>query len=263
MIKLKDILFEFEIGNTLLGDPTNLYKPEKWKELGIPFEPNTDDERKLVHLMQKWITRPDKARKDSQLGEMLKQLLPLKSKFPKILDPSQGRNLYEGKSLYRGTLLPIEDVMNLKGTWQFSTDEFPTGAIKTRASYAWNAAGSSEKGFTSFTPDSSIANNFAASIAGEYGVMQKTRDYDRFVEKMINNEYIGMIPVVIEIPDTYPSALMNPQYTVALSNFLAEFEVFVLGNNIRVSSINIFDWEYYERAFKRANVKPSNYFKGL
>jgi hypothetical protein len=213
--------------------------------------------------MQQWMMRPQDFKNNPKLAQTLTDLLPLKKKFPKILDPSQGRKLYKGKSLYRGTLLPMKDLVNLKGSWRFSTSVFPTGAISTNTPYTWNAVGSSEKGFTSFTPSSNVANNFAASIASQNGVMQSDRDYDRFVEKLSNEDYMGMVPVVLEIPDTHPTAIMNPEFTVALSNWFSEYEVYVLGNDIAISSINVFDWEYYERAFKRANTDPVNYFVGL
>lgn len=263
MIRLKNILEELEIGKVLFGDPDWMSRPDRWKDLEIPYEPNTDDEKHLIQLLKKWIMEPHKA-KDPELGQKLKELLPLKSKFPRVLDPSKGRKIYEGTTLYRGTLLPLKDLMNMSGVWEPNNDvKYVGDAIANKSLYNWSAVGSGQKGFTSFTPADGVAENFAASIAGENGVMQKDRDYDRFVEKMVNKEYMGMIPVVLEIPDTYPTALFNPQLTVALTNWFSEYEVLVIGDSVKVSRVNIINWYYYERAFKRAGVDPAQHFKGL
>lgn len=263
MIKLKHILKELEVGKVLFGDPDSLNVPDKWKDLKIPYEPNTDDEKKIIQLLKRWILEPHKA-KDPELGQKLKELLPLKSKFPRVLDPSKGRKIYEGTTLYRGTLLPLKDIMSMNGAWRFNNSvSFVGGAISNESKYTWRPVGSSEKGYTSFTPADSVAENFAATIAGENGVMQSNRDYDRFVEKMVNSEYMGMIPVVLEIPDTHPTALFNPQLTIALSDFFSEYEVLVIGDSVEVSKVNIIHWEYYEKAFNKANVDPTQYFKGL
>ena len=263
MIRLKNILEGLDIGKVLFGDPDWLSMPDRWKDLKIPYEPNTDDEKDLIRLLKRWIMEPHKS-KDPELGQKLKELLPLKSKFPRVLDPSKGRKIYEGTTLYRGTLLPLKDLMNMGGVWKFNNDvNYVGGALSNKSSYLWSAIGSSEKGFTSFTPDNAIAENFAASIAGEYGVMQRDRDYDRFVEKMTDGEYIGMVPVVLEIPDTYPAALFNPQLTVALSDWFSEYEVLVVGDSVKVSRVNMINWEYYDKAFKKAGVDPAQHFKGL
>jgi hypothetical protein len=263
MIKLTDILEELEIGKVLFGDPDWMNRPNRWKDLNISYEPNTDDEKHLIQLLKRWIMEPHKA-KDPELGQKLKELLPLKSKFPRVLDPSKGRKIYDGTTLYRGTLLPLKDIMNMGGVWEYNkTAALTNYGISNKSSYMWSAVGSGEKGFTSFTPADGVAENFAATIAGEYGVMQRNRDYDRFVEKIVNGEYVGMIPVVLEIPDTYPTALFNPQLTILLSDFLSEYEVLVVGDSVKISKVNIVHWEYYEKAFERAGVDPAQYFKGL
>jgi hypothetical protein len=265
VIKLTDILTELEIGKVLFGDPTLFGRPNKWEDLKIPYELDTDDEKQLIHMLKKWIMEPQDA-KGPELGQKLKELLPLKSKFPKVLDPSKGRKEYKGTTLYRGTLLSIRDVMNMSGTWQLNNgvDYYTVGgAVTSKAPFTWSAIGSSEKGYTSFTAMNHVASNFAASIAGEYGVMQRDRDYDRFVEKMVDSDYNGMIPAILEIPDTYPAALFNPQLSIALSSWFSEYEVLVVGDSVKVSKVNIINWEYYERAFERANIDPAQYFKGL
>jgi hypothetical protein len=264
VIKLKNILEELEVGKVLFGDPNKVIKLDRWQKLNIEQEPNTEDEDRIIRLLQRWITQPHLGKNDMELGEKLKQLLPLKNKFSRVLDPTSGRDLYEGTSLYRGTVIPLKDLMNMTGTWSMNNSVgFVGGALTNSAPYMWSAIGSGYKGFTSFTPDDSIAETFAQSYSFENDTMRTKRDYDRFVEKMVDGEYMGMIPVVLQIPDTYPTALINPYLSIALTDLFTEYEVFVLGDSIKVPKVNLINWADYARAFDRAGVDPAQYFKGL
>jgi hypothetical protein len=80
---------------------------------------------------------------------------------------------------------------------------------------------------------------------------------------MVAGEYIGMVPVVLQIPDTYPTALINPYLSLALTDLFTEYEVFVLGDSIKVPKVNLINWADYARAFDNAGVDPKQYFKGL
>jgi len=93
--------------------------------------------------------------------------------------------------------------------------------------------------------------------------MQTKRDYDLFVQKVMQGDYTGMVPVVLEIPDTYPTALINPHLSLALTDLFTEYEVFVLGDSIKVPKVNLINWDDYARAFDDAGVDPKQYFKGL
>ena len=264
MIKLKNILQELEVGKVLFGDPNKVVRLDRWQKLGIEQEPNTEDEDRIIRLLQKWITQPHLGKNDVELGEKLKQLLPLKNKFPKVLDPTAGRDLYEGTSLYRGTVIPLKDLMNMTGTWSVDNGVgFIGGALVNSAPYTWSALGSGYKGFTSFTPDDSIAETFAQSYASENGIMQTKRDYDLFAQKVVQGDYTGMVPVVLEIPDTYPTALINPYVTLALTDLFTEYEVLVLGDSIKVPKGRLINWADYARAFDNAGADPAQYFKGL
>jgi len=258
-------LQELEVGKVLFGDPNKVYKLDRWQKLGIEKEPNTEDEDRIIRLIQRWIDTPHLGKNDTELGDKLKQLLPLKKKFSRVLDPTSGRDLYKGNSLYRGTVIPLKDLMNMTGTWKLDNSVgFISGAIANSAPYTWSAIGSGYKGFTSFTPDNSIAEAFAQSYASENGIMQTKRDYDLFVQKVVQGDYTGMVPVVLEIPDTYPTALINPHLSLALTDLFTEYEVFVLGDSIKVPKVNLINWDdYYARAFDDAGVDPKQYFKGL
>jgi hypothetical protein len=261
-IKLfEEFVNEMEIGKVLLGDPSAIDRPETLKALKIPHEVNTLDEEELISLLKDWILRPHAASKNPKLGQLLKELLPLKSKFPKILDPKMGRSAYEGKSFYRGTMIPLKDVMALKGSWYFNGDvNFSGGAMSINTVYNWQGLGESQKGFTSFTPSASVAQEFAIEAATNM-LSQSTSDQSEFVRALVDNRMSRMIPVILEIPDTYPNAIMNPKFTAALTVFLSEYEVFVLGRPIKCSKIHIPEWESYERAFDAMGVDSKQYFK--
>lgn len=253
MIKLKNILREFKIGNVLLGEPdgTNWHPDiSRWKELGIPYEPNTIDEKQLVQLIRDWIL---KMRSDPDLGELLKELLPLKSKFPIILDPTKGRSVYEGTSLYRGTLVPLKDVLGLSG-WAINDSlDFPYGAIETKAPYVWNAV--SRKGFTSLTPSIDVADGFAADYMGDSGM--------RFIDIVRRlQDGSGMIPVVIRIEDTHKDVIMNPKVMNIIGG-LGEYEVLLVGSQVKVKSVIVPNWKLIQEAAQKLKIDLTQYFKGL
>ena len=252
MIKLKHILQEFETGDVLLGAPNHMAAPDelnRWKELGIPYEPNTIDERQLLLLLRNWITKEDK---NPELGKFLKELLPLKKKFPIILDPTKGRSAYEGKSLYRGTLLPLQDLIYRDSGWKLNNSvDFQKGAIESEIPYTWTAVG--EKGFTSWTPSPETADGFAADYMSKNGMTFKN-----IIDRLEDGS--GMIPVILKIADTYPTALMNPR-VMNLIGGLGEYEVFVISDQIKVKSIIVPNWKLIQD--EAVDVDLTKYFKGL
>lgn len=258
MIKLKDILREFETGNVLLGEPTGRYwNPtdpalySKWKELGIPYEPNTIDEKQLVQLIRDWVV---KMKSDPELGDLLQELLPLKTKFPIILDPTKGRNAYEGTTFYRGTLLPLSDLIYRNSGWKLNTSpDFPYGAIESNIPYTWEVTG--QKGFTSFTPVAETADGFAADYMQSNGMR-----FTNIVNRLEDGS--GMIPVILTIPDTYPEAIMNPKIMNVIGG-LGEYEVLVLGKQIKVKSVIVPNWKLIQEAAQKLGVDLTQHFKGL
>lgn len=254
MIKLKDILQEFETGNVLLGAPdgTNWHPDtSKWKELGIPYEPNTIDEKQLIQLIRDWIL---KMRSDPDLGELLRELLPLKKKFPIILDPTKGRSVYEGTTFYRGTLLPLSDLIYRNSGWKLNTSpDFPYGAIESNIPYTWEVTG--RKGFTSFTPVAETADGFAADYMQSNGMR-----FTNIVNRLEDGS--GMIPAIITIADTYPDAIMNPKVLNAIGG-LGEYEVLVLGKQIKARSVIVPNWKLIQEAAQKLGVDLTQHFKGL
>ena len=88
-MKLEDIYEKLNVGDKLWADEGGVASlAKRWKgfidKLYAPdYEPNTDDEEKVLELLMNYF----RTNKSGELGAYLKDLLPLKSKFPQILDP--------------------------------------------------------------------------------------------------------------------------------------------------------------------------------
>lgn len=241
----EEFLNEFNYGKILFGDPSVANDEERYKRLlKLPFEPNTMEEYQLIAMLKDWFHQEKAA---PFLGKALKELLPLKKKFPKILEPTKGRdNMYDGTEFFRGTMMPLKQVLGLTKTWKkydgigLYSDE----AIEADVKFTWNAK--SRKGFTSFSPSSETAEEFADQIGQEeYGAY--TPGYN-IIKKLQDGDTSGNIPVILKIKDTHPQALMNPEFTSTVSFFHDEFEIFVIGSNIQIDGIIIPRWEQYTNA---------------
>ena len=245
---------DFETGKVLLGEPVGMnWKPidaSRWKDLGLPHEPNTIDEKQLIELLRDWITKESK---NPDLSKFLKELLPLKKKFPKVLDPTEGRDVYDGTSFYRGTLIPLKDVLRLKGWFINLSVDFPHGAIETNAAYTWSTA--SQKGFTSLTPSAETADGFAEDYMQKNGMK-----FPDIVNRLADGS--GMIPVIIRVEDTHKDIIMNPRVMNAIGG-LGEYEVLLVGNKTRANSVIVPNWEFIKKAATEIGVDLSQYFKGI
>lgn len=251
----EQFLAEFETGSILLGDPEGVDtkgNKSEWETLGLPFEPNTMDEKQLLDLLRAWITKEDK---NPKLGKLLKELLPLKKKFPKILEPTQGRRSYEGKHFYRGTMVPIREIIALSGWFKNNSVDFDNGAIETKSSYIWKSVNT--KGFTSLTPSPETATQFAEEYALDHGF-----DPEYFVEKLANEDFTGMMPIVIKVKDTHPDTVMNPDFINTLTS-LREWETFLISGSTKVDAVIVPLWNQITDIADGMEVNLTKYFKGL
>lgn len=254
----EDFVNEFNTGKVLLGDPSTLGRPSKWEELGIEFEPNTADESELIELLKTWIM---KGKVDSKMGQILKELLPLKKKFPNVLEPSAGRKVYDGTSLYRGTIIPLKEVLAMKGKWKHDKYSLIFGnaaeTLTIKTTYNWESI--NRKGFTSFTPSPDVAISFAGSQSPDLSpsiVAAQT-----IIKRLADGYTGGMIPVILKIKDTHSQSIINPIFTQSANEFMNEFEVFVVGNKIKVDEVIISGWYYYDKYAKQLGVDLTKYFK--
>jgi hypothetical protein len=247
----------FEYGDQLLSDPDGVQFKERLKALKLPAEPNTYDEQRFIEMLQDWFSREHV---DSALGSTLWELLPLKKKFAKVLDPSKGRSLYDGTTLYRGTMIPLSTVLNLKGQWKkYNGLGLHGEAIELDTKFDWSFKG--DKGFTSFSPSIENAEEFADTISYDY--FKPFKPGYGIVKKLSENSKSGQIPVILKIKDTHPLALFNPQFTTSVSAFRSEYEVFVIGAKAQVDGIIIPRWDDYQRTATEMGVDLSQYFKGV
>jgi hypothetical protein len=244
----------FEYGDQLLTDPDGVQFKDRLKALKLPAEPNTYDEQRFIEMLKDWFNNEQA---DGALGSVLWELLPLKKKFPKVLDPSKGRNLYEGTTLYRGTMLPLHKVLALKGQWKkYNGVGLYGDAIEMDVKFKWDFKG--DKGFTSFTPASETAEEFADSIS--YEEFKPFRPGYGVTKTLGSGSMGGKIPVILKIKDTHPQALFNPQFTTSISPFLDEWEIFLVGYTATVDGIMIPRWDDYENAAIELGVDLSKHF---
>lgn len=245
----------FEYGDQLLTDPDGVQFRDRLRALKLPEEPNTEDEQRFIEMLKDWFNH-EQIR--YALGGILSELLPLKKKFPKVLDPTKGRNLYDGTTLYRGTMLPLHKVLALRGQWKkYNGVGLYGDAIEMDVKFKWDFKG--DKGFTSFTPASETAEEFADNIS--YEEFKPLRPGYGVTKRLGEGSTDGMIPVILKIKDTHPQALFNPQFTTSISPFLDEWEIFLVGNVAIVDGIMIPRWDDYENAAVELDVDLTKYFK--
>ena len=222
-----------------------LYEPD--------FEPNTVWEDALLRNLKDYFYE-NKGGKN--LGTLLKGLLPLKSKFPRILDPAQSQDGggsgkpwetgYEGYA-WRGATIPLKDLQKLipqstlvgysneKDPKKIRIDGFaidnPNFIYKSRGGY----------GFTSFSIDAYTASHFR-------GMYQDDR-----------------ITVVYGVKLTDPNLIMNPDVSNLLSDY-KEYETLYVGDKVKPDVIMVTDRRILDKFKDDArNAKTENplaYFDG-
>ena len=146
------------------------------------YEPNTEDEEKVLELLMNYFNYD----KSGELGAYLKDLLPLKSKFPKILDP-QAQGYIPASSeetewvsnggdyVWRGATMPLDQAKKLIRNAVYTHPAFlkERGFIINQPSITYTSRG--ESGFTSFSSDLKGAIQFKGKMGSDavsviYGV---------------------------------------------------------------------------------------------
>jgi hypothetical protein len=228
MIKLKDILKELDFGKypftdvnavTIKGSYQDQFKEliNRWKYVE---EPNTKDEAKFI----KSLTRYFKSAKNPISVADLNQLLTLKSKYPNILDPSINADY---KTLYRGTSIPIKDV--LKYSWtKTSFDLYECNTPITINS-------KTTRGFTSFSISENTAKQFAEDSWPD------GEDDSEYIDTSIAMEAVNthLVPAVVSISTTDPNTLFNPEFTALFNIHADEGEVLYIGNSYKSTKTKI------------------------
>ena len=231
----KDIREKLNVGDKLWADENpkspdlDTYLVNYLKNLYAPdFEPNTKDEDELLKVLQNYYYANTGAK---DLGKLLKGLVPLKSKFPKILDPAQSKDVggsgkpwqtgYEGYA-WRGATMKLSELQKLipqsrlvgqaneKDPKRIRIDGFaiddPNFVYKSRGGY----------GFTSFSLDAYTADAFKGQF-----------DDDR-------------VSVVYGVKLTDPNLIMNPDVSNLLSKY-KEYETLYVGDKVKPDVIMVTD----------------------
>ena len=250
-MKLKRLLKEFEIGDKLFADIGNNAGPHAaWKDLikrlyAPDYEPNTEDEDKLLTLLSAYLDNPDAGDFGNALD--LKALLSLKKKFPKILDPSVpttarelaggGSNEVAGydKHVWRGATMKLSTLQKLlpKGEW-FGSPAHDWSAGFVNPGITYKSRGS--YGFTSFSQSAAQASVFK----GKY-------DEQR-------------VSVIIGIKNTHPKLLFTPGFMNALSRY-AEYETLFVGKAVKPDIIIINDPRIIQQMIKQVRAEEERIHK--
>ena len=225
MIKLKDILKEFEYGDKLWADPGifNDTVSQRSRYTGFieriynkEFEPNTKEEIEILSAVEKYLefpeSYPDVTKKN------LKDLLKLKSKFPHILDPLASKKELKSAtdSVYRGMSADINDI--LKYIEEAHRDPF-ISVNEMHISIDTEIKSRRQSGFLSMSTDFEIAKKFMSTGSGrnERCAIVTSTPYWKVADRSI----------------------WNPDYLNSISG-LDEKEFWILGNTIPITSMQVF-----------------------
>jgi hypothetical protein len=230
MIKLKRILQELNYGNTLFGDP---YSDGFWKDtsedayeeflqsIGVEEESNTMEEESLFLVLAEYLKAPHNTK---NLGE-LKELLPLKSKFPLILDPLQDREVDNDGYVYRGATVDTKDLVALVKAAKLDWSKIDVSDFASISANGKEVNSSSQRGALSFTFKRRTAETFATSN-------EKT--------ELSSEDLARRYPVVLQcnVNTVKDKLLFTPSFLDAISGY-GENETFYFDTKIPCDKILI------------------------
>ena len=212
---------------------------KQWKQfinkLYAPdYEPNTEDEEKVLELLMNYFNY----NKSGELGVYLKDLLPLKSKFPQILDP-QAQGYIPASSeetewvsnggdyVWRGATMPLNQAQKLirdaeyKHTRMFSD----RGFVINQPNITYVSRG--ERGFTSFSSDLKGATQFKGKMGSD------------------------AVSVIYGVKKSNPNLVMNPDASNSISRFM-ENETLYVGDNVKPDVVIINDVRIMGQMYQEA-----------
>ncbi len=212
-----DNLLELEYGDNLLADkePKISPKPPLQFSYQLPdfvggnnaLEDNTEDENKLISALGYFIRGG--ALNNDDLARDAKKLLSLKSKFPKILDPTLAKSTFSigsSEMAFRGATIPLSTFEKLD--WNNYTNPLGGGNTYALKNPGLKVSPRSGRGFHSFTSFINVALNFMDEIINS--------DYDK-----------SRVPVIMCIPLNDPQLVFNPDFINLISSFREHETLFV------------------------------------
>ena len=237
-MKLEDIYEKLNVGDKLWADVDGEGK-KSWNDfiskLYAPdFEPNTEDEEKVLGLLMNYF----RTNKSSGLEIYLKDLLPLKSKFPQILDPqlqgyipaaSEDTEWVSngGDYAWRGATMPLSQAQKLirnaeyKHTPMFSD----RGFVINQPNITYVSRG--ERGFTSFSSDLRGALQFKGKMGTD------------------------AVSVIYGVKKSNPNLILNPDASDSISMF-KENETLYVGDNVQPDVVIINDVRIIGKMYQEA-----------
>ena len=221
IIRLKDLLKEFEYGDKLFADieDENLINPEfLGKLIAKPEEENTDDEKKLLKALNAYFSKGVLKTIDASI---LEKLLKLKPKFPKILDPSASAKKL--KHAYRGTTVGIDTLLKAINNGNLSKAGYNTYVIEN-PQITIQSKGST--GYLSFSTEMVNADSFALEAAAGSRII-----------KLIKQ---GLVPITAEVSLKNANFLFNPEFIMAFSDY-EEDETLLIDTKYTPSAIYMTD----------------------
>ena len=236
----RDIQERLDVGDKLWADEGGVaVLLKRWKgfieKLYAPdYEPNTEDEEKVLGLLMNYF----RTNKSGELGVYLKDLVPLKSKFPQILDPrAQGyipASSEEtewvsngGDYAWRGATMPLSQAQKLirdaeyKHTRMFSD----RGFVINQPNITYVSRG--ERGFTSFSSDLRGAIQFKGKMGSD------------------------AVSVIYGVKKSNPNLVMNPDASDSISMF-KENETLYVGDNVQPDVVIINDVRIMGKMYQEA-----------
>jgi len=236
MIKLQDILNELNYGSELFGsvpseksnmDSTtgirqdrnkDFIRVDKWlKNFKIPSEENTEEEDNVLKDLHGYLRYNEKEIQPSAL----KQLLGLKSKFPKMLDP---QNQIKFSKVFRGMSMSMSELKEILKIYNYEYNSLDKEKILDKWFIRIPESGNIEsqgggKGFLSVSTNINKAATFS-------------------LEKGWRHIHNRRHPIVLEIPYSKVAdrSLFNPSFINSFTKY-DEYEFFILGKTLPYDAI--------------------------
>ena len=235
-MKLEDIYEKLNVGNKLFADNEVEAKQDFQKFIqkvyAPDFEPNTEDENELIDSLKDYF----RSNKSGGLGTYLKDLVPLKSKFPQILDPraqgyipasSENTEWVSngGDYAWRGATMPLSQAQKLirDARYLHSPMFKERGFVINQPSVTYVSRG--ERGFTSFSSDLIGALNFKGKRGSD------------------------AVSVIYGVKKSNPNLIINPDMADSLSPF-KENESLYVGDNVQPDVVIINDVRIMGQMYK-------------
>jgi hypothetical protein len=236
----KDIQERLDVGDKLFADNEVEIKQDFQKFIekvyAPDFEPNTEDENELIATFREYF----KSNKSGGLGIYLKDLVPLKSKFPKILDPRAQDSTPAaseetewvsngGDYAWRGATMPLSQAQKLIRDAEYQHSPFfsDRGFVINQPNITYISRG--ERGFTSFSADLKGALNFKGRIG-------------------FRGEGLA-VSVIYGVKKSNPNLILNPDMADSLSPF-KENETLYVGDNVEPDVVIINDVRIMGQMYK-------------